>query len=204
VARLEAKVEEGVSASSRYVLYMWKMLGWALTERNKAGVGAALVRPADVPPFCHFHRYTDLPLQSEPMKFFLLDPVLMFHLIVMELLPSALLSEPALTVQWMLNCVALLSVNTISLTNGGGTLGPQALMGSASFFNHSCMPNVADHVSPNGMIAFMAKRDIAAGEELFISYVGEDAPREQRQQRLSMQYGFACHCEKCNAEAARE
>jgi SET and MYND domain-containing protein len=203
VARLEAKADEGVSASSRNVLYMWKMLGWALTERNKAGAGAALVRPTDMLPFCHFHRRADMPLSTKPM-YFSSDHIMTFWTLVRDLLPPALLSEPALSVQWIIDCSMMLIANTIGLSGNEGTLGPQALMCSASFFNHSCTPNVVDHAAKNGIILFMAKRDIVAGEELFISYVAENASREFRQQMLALQYGFACRCDKCRTEAAAE
>jgi len=204
VASLETKAGEGVSASSLNLLYMWKMLGWALTERNKAGMDAALVRPTDMPPFCHFLRRTDTLSPTEPM-YFLSKPIMMLWGLVRELLPPALLSEPALSVQWMIDCSVMLMVNTIGLYDNEGALGPQALMYSASFFNHSCVPNVADHaVGPNGIIAFMAERDIAAGDELFISYAAVSDARELRQERLSLQYGFACRCDRCGTETAAE
>jgi hypothetical protein len=197
VAKLEAKIEGGVSASSRNVLFMWKMLGWALTERNKAGPDAALVQPADVPPFCHLHRRSDMPTLPEP-TYFSTDLQMLLWLFIRELLPPALLSEPALSLQWIIDCAMLLGVNTISMSEG--MLGPQALMSGGSFFNHSCVPNVAFHaVGLNSLIIFIATRDIAAGEELFIGYVSAYA--EQRHQTLMAQYGFACHCSMCKSEA---
>lgn len=49
-------------------------------------------------------------------------------------------------------------------------------------------------------ITVVAKRDIAPGEELFITYVDPDLPLEQRRRSL-MEWGFGkCVCERCKKE----
>lgn len=73
-----------------------------------------------------------------------------------------------------------------------------------STFNHSCDPNVV-LLKPQGdfsdRTAVLALRDIAAGEELCISYIDEDASLEDRNEMLR-DYGFTCSCTKCQAESA--
>ena len=53
------------------------------------------------------------------------------------------------------------------------------------------------HISANLTHRTFAVRDIAAGEELTISYVDTLAPYHQRQQRLRSSLGFECACEQC-------
>ena len=71
--------------------------------------------------------------------------------------------------------------------------------------NHSCVPNVrvnyAYEAPEIGLVAQVtALRPIKDGEELFISYIDENLPLEKRRNALR-DYGFACTCEKCEAEA---
>jgi hypothetical protein len=42
-------------------------------------------------------------------------------------------------------------------------------------------------------------RPIAAGEEITLSYIDEEAPRRDRKRALA-DYGFVCACERCEAE----
>lgn len=72
-----------------------------------------------------------------------------------------------------------------------------ALFHQASFANHSCMPNVEWIIDPgSNQIRLVALRDLAPGEELFLSYINHKVPFEQRQQSL-FGYGFTCRCPKC-------
>ena len=49
-------------------------------------------------------------------------------------------------------------------------------------------------------ITVIARRDIAPGEELFITYVNPDLPLERRRKSL-MEWGFGkCACERCVKE----
>ena len=43
----------------------------------------------------------------------------------------------------------------------------------------------------------MAAREIAAGEEVCISYVALDLPKEERQHIFQHKYGFECACPLC-------
>ncbi|KAI0363233.1 SET domain-containing protein [Pilatotrama ljubarskyi] len=73
-----------------------------------------------------------------------------------------------------------------------------------SHLNHSCAPNVSvrhlDQRTALSRITVLARRDIAPGEELFITYVNPELPLEQRRRQL-MEWGFGkCMCERCVQE----
>ena len=67
-----------------------------------------------------------------------------------------------------------------------------------SFFNHSCDPSV-DVVWPHndGRVAFVTKRLITAGEQLFVSYIDESSPEASRRALLLDGWGINCQCAKC-------
>lgn len=76
----------------------------------------------------------------------------------------------------------------------------------ASFFNHSCAPNTTWSVglcdTPGyafNAITLKATMNIEPGEQLFASYVSNDAPRHIRQLQLR-RYGFECKCILCRFE----
>lgn len=76
----------------------------------------------------------------------------------------------------------------------------------ASYFNHSCQPNVKKRRVGRSW-QFRAAGDIAAGEECCISYLGgdeKDLSFAERQGRLEQVWGFACRCERCVREGADE
>jgi SET and MYND domain-containing protein len=77
---------------------------------------------------------------------------------------------------------------------------------SASYFNHSCGPNV-EKAREGREWVFRAGRDIAAGEELNITYLsGEERrdSREKRMQTLKRNWGFDCGCHRCREEGGKE
>ena len=70
----------------------------------------------------------------------------------------------------------------------------------AMFINHSCNPNVVPYFRLDGSVAFLANRDIVAGEEITFSYIKNLSEPEQRR-RLILQYmHFHCMCERCTEE----
>lgn len=78
------------------------------------------------------------------------------------------------------------------------------LLGSR--INHSCIPNI--HFANNSVLqkeTFHAIRDILAGEELTITYIGgTNRTRSQRQAELD-KWGFRCTCPACdNTPQGRE
>ncbi|EME49237.1 hypothetical protein DOTSEDRAFT_143030 [Dothistroma septosporum NZE10] len=75
---------------------------------------------------------------------------------------------------------------------------------SSSYFNHSCSPNVNKRRVGRSW-EFSAARDIAAGEECCITYLGgdeKDLDRRARQSRLHEVWGFHCYCNLCTAKAS--
>lgn len=78
---------------------------------------------------------------------------------------------------------------------GVGGDGVVYLMGSR--FNHSCEPNVAFVTNVDGTKFFLANRDIAKDEELFISYGHHSGDNEKRKAWLKEMWDFECHCSKC-------
>ena len=65
-------------------------------------------------------------------------------------------------------------------------------------FNHNCNPN-ADWQLKNGRIVVRATRDVAAGEELCITYVNPKHPTLKRQAELRRRFYFECACSTCEA-----
>lgn len=210
VARLEAYAAGGSTASSRFILLMWKMLGAALVQSTVTG--QPMVPPADCPPLCHLARLTDLPgpdaaaedKEGLPMSAMY---VIKAWSLTRQLLSQVVRMDPALSIRWICDSVGLLSPNVIGLSDSSESSivsCGQALMGAGSFFNHSCVPNT-HHISntdeAGSNVYFLTNQPVKAGEELTISYCDVDAPLELRQNTLRGQYGFDCDCSKCKAEA---
>lgn len=101
---------------------------------------------------------------------------------------------------------------------GGGTWATRALaqcgqvQGCAVYVvgttccNHSCDPN-ADACGASHRMELTARRDIAAGEEVTCSYLGDDGiqwPLERRRAALQKNYMFLCTCPKCAREEAEQ
>lgn len=92
-----------------------------------------------------------------------------------------------------------------SLEDAGSEFFGYGVWPSASYFNHSCEPNVLKRRAGRTWL-FVAGRPILAGEELHISYLG--APGEEktlttkeRRSRLEKTWGFECICERCRRNA---
>jgi len=73
-----------------------------------------------------------------------------------------------------------------------------------SHLNHSCVPNISvrhlDRRSALSRITSIAKRDIAVGEELVITYVDPSLGVRERRSQLG-EWGFGqCGCERCVVE----
>lgn len=77
-----------------------------------------------------------------------------------------------------------------------------ALYSVQSGMNHDCDPNTEPRKDENditGACVLVARRNIAAGEEITISYIPEDLSRDERQDALA-DYGFVCRCKRCEEE----
>lgn len=62
--------------------------------------------------------------------------------------------------------------------------------------NHSCVPNCVVTFNRDFSAYVYARRNIAAGDELFHTYVQETDPLDVRRAELKV-YGFDCVCSKC-------
>ena len=91
--------------------------------------------------------------------------------------------------------------NAFELRMSHGLLVSCLLPCEASFFNHSCDPNALISVGETHAVSFVAAREIAAGEEVCISYVATDLPHAERQHIFRHKYGFECACPVCRAGA---
>lgn len=65
-------------------------------------------------------------------------------------------------------------------------------------FNHSCAPNVFNHMIYSQAV-FITIRPIKQGDQLFVSYLGEETNNssEYRRNALANNFGFLCECDKC-------
>jgi SET and MYND domain-containing protein len=70
----------------------------------------------------------------------------------------------------------------------------------ASFFNHSCRPNLKKERRENRML-FVATADIKQGEQLCIDYFQISEEKfDYRQKTLNENWFFQCECDRCNEE----
>ncbi|KAI3319475.1 SET domain-containing protein [Xylariaceae sp. AK1471] len=91
----------------------------------------------------------------------------------------------------------ILSTNAFSYTLGGDT--HMALYPEVSRINHACKPNAFVRFSPTSFdVRVVAFRDINIGEEITISYIPLNHPRDKRQNTLR-RWGFKCKCSLCTA-----
>jgi len=74
----------------------------------------------------------------------------------------------------------------------------------ACFFNHSCSPNVSWKIDRQAGALFIAEalRPIAEGEEILISYFGDDqnVSTDRRLEYLKEYYQFECRCTRCQGQ----
>lgn len=92
-----------------------------------------------------------------------------------------------------------------SLEDEGSEFFGYGVWPSASYFNHSCEPNVLK-VRVGRTWVFEAERAVKAGEELQISYLGAPGEekilgRQERRRRLERTWGFGCVCHRCEVES---
>jgi len=96
------------------------------------------------------------------------------------------------------------AVNKLSLEQLVGARWPSlhgtALFPSVARINHSCIPNMKIEFPWNSsQLAAVAVSPVAAGEELCISYIKQEADVNTRRRQL-LEYGFVCSCECCLKE----
>ena len=82
----------------------------------------------------------------------------------------------------MLNCIAGSGLSKSSVES-------VCLMRLGSFINHSDEPNIELYPnSESGRLAFVSKKAIKKGEQLFISYCNPMLPKEEKERVLLTQY----------------
>jgi hypothetical protein len=95
-----------------------------------------------------------------------------------------------------------------SLSLGDGYPPVPVAVGSGHYptialMNHSCDPNVEwRSVNGTACIELVALRPIAAGEELFLSYIDQSQSVDKRRSELERLYGFRCECTRCVLETS--
>ncbi|EKF26910.1 hypothetical protein MOQ_009378 [Trypanosoma cruzi marinkellei] len=94
---------------------------------------------------------------------------------------------------------AALQCNSFGLFNADGNCIGVALYPEASYFNHSCCPNIC-RVTYRGLFAaFHALREIPKGEPLTICYVDvQETSTAERRRTLFSSYRFFCECARCS------
>jgi len=90
-----------------------------------------------------------------------------------------------------------------SLDDAGDEIFGFGVWPEASYWNHSCSPNVRKRRVGRAW-EFWTARPIEEGEELCITYLGgeeETLNVRERRERLEKTWGFTCGCGKCEREA---
>eukprot|EP00026_Physarum_polycephalum_P011041 Phypoly_transcript_11234.p1 GENE.Phypoly_transcript_11234~~Phypoly_transcript_11234.p1 ORF type:complete len:383 (+),score=50.36 Phypoly_transcript_11234:68-1216(+) len=115
--------------------------------------------------------------------------------------------DPYFDGKWMLHLQIVIMLNAFNIPGTGDTFEFNKIKGSIlalyetlSLFNHSCAPNAFLQTVLNPKTPIITTKPIKKGEQVFISYINPDLPRETRQDLLHGVYGFACDCVKCTAE----
>jgi len=72
-----------------------------------------------------------------------------------------------------------------------------AIYHRASFFEHSCRPNLSKSFSENNEIIFWSPNGIKAKEHLTISYTDVLWETSNRRHHLKQTKHFECECERC-------
>jgi hypothetical protein len=88
-------------------------------------------------------------------------------------------------------------------TSGGSECLGYGLWTAASYWNHSCGPNIQKRRDGRTW-KFWAERDVEVGDALCISYLGGDEKhmaRSERRDKLKEHWKFDCACSRCQDEA---
>ena len=121
---------------------------------------------------------------------------------LLALLPPRLLDavSPAV-LHTVVSRAAQNSFSIRSTDDGGSEIFGYGIWPSASYFNHSCRPNVRK-MRVGRAWHFSTSQHVKVGDELCISYLGgdeDDLDGARRRQRLSSFWGFDCGCIRCSA-----
>jgi hypothetical protein len=104
----------------------------------------------------------------------------------------------ALTPEQLLRAWAAFNTNSFMATEHDGGDGFGCLLfAEAPMFNHSCSSNASFRIIDGRNIEIKAMRDIAAGEEITVSYADSLLPRAERRAFLQESKMFWCSCVRC-------
>lgn len=136
---------------------------------------------------------TSLQRNSMPEK---LAPLMERHCALMMSITSNECHKTFLS-DFMKQQMEILITNTFGLVENEKEIG-SGIFPFASFFNHSCAPNIA-RITVDGQLIFIVVRPIEINHQLFVCY-REDfhhCPHKQRRDELLKSYRFSCKCEAC-------
>ncbi|GKT41620.1 putative protein phosphatase [Colletotrichum spaethianum] len=193
--------------------------GESITKRHRKAVQKALQQPvrADVMGFCvsgiiaqyenpqKWKHLLSLAVDSTPYSS--ADDLHAFtrtYLHLLAILPLPLL--PFTTPELLLLLSSRDSHNAFgirSLEDEGSELFGYGCWPAASYFNHSCGPNVEKRREGRAW-EFRAARDVRKGEQLCITYLGGEEKKMSRDERmltLRRNWGFECACKRCEEGA---
>lgn len=146
-----------------------------------------------------------LTLADEPCPYTTpqeLDDHITVYLHLAAIVPLALL--PLVTIETLRTIKSREVHNSFgirSLEDAGSEFFGYGCWPSASFFNHSCRPNVRRRRTGRVWV-FESASDIPAGSQICISYLnGEEdtLSLDARRARLGKTWGFNCACERCSS-----
>ena len=108
-----------------------------------------------------------------------------------QVFPDLLNQETPMTYDLFLDHVGRFNINQLST---------QQLYFTLAFANHNCEPNAHFETDQRGEMKLMARKPIAEGEQIFITYVNPLHEVHLRQRELRVNYGFLCDCSRCKTE----
>lgn len=100
----------------------------------------------------------------------------------------------------VLHHLLVTALNRFQISADGDYLETTEIAPMTCIFNHSCAPNAFIHVIGNQSV-IITIRPVKRGDQLFISYLGEDVVKSTdfRRNYLMNTFGFLCECDKCES-----
>lgn len=126
---------------------------------------------------------------------------------LLALLPDEL--KPSCTPEVCLKAIQAGSHNAFGIRSGsedGEEYLGYAIYPQASYFNHSCAPNIGKKRIGRTWY-FYCVEDVTPDEQLCISYLGgdeKDLSLAERRARLERVWGFVCKCQRCTREEEQQ
>lgn len=130
------------------------------------------------------------------------DHIKAYHLLL-AILPTELLHHIQATHCHELVCRASHNAFSIRPTSDTDEFLGYGIWPEASFFNHSCQPNVKKE-RRGRQWTFWTSAEVAEDDELNITYLGGEEMEldvVERRHRLREEWGFECQCLKCLKES---